>query len=277
MSIQSRLAGLPPRQIFLLHAQRLTSVGPMNWWQRRRMIHDENAAVVAVAHTLTSNQPAELSTKISAVEGHRSYLTSAGAAQKYSISVARATSLAMVGSKTPRWAGLIARIVTALRPVRVLELGTAVGISGAYIGTALATNGHGKLTTIEANRSNHSIATDTFATLSLASRVDAIHGTFENTLDDLLKSQPLFDLAFKDGDHTEAATVERFKEMVPQLAPTAAFLFDDIRRDAGMKRAWDKIIQHENVDASIDFYGMGLVFLAPKPNQPSRHFRYGIR
>lgn len=185
--------------------------------------------------------------------------------------------LARVASKGPRWASLIFDLVVALEPTRVLEMGTAVGISGAYVAAALEANGFGALVTVEGNARNYEIACETFAALGLDHRVTVVKGKFGEVIDDVIDSEPRFDLVFKDGDHSEAATVEWFDSLAPRLAPTSSFLLDDIRRDAGMKSAWNQVKRRGRVAASVDFFGMGLVLLKPPPHAESRHYRYGIR
>jgi predicted O-methyltransferase YrrM len=267
----------PPVRVLSLHAQRVASRGPLNRYQIRKMSRDVDPRVRRFAEILASERSAVHSAQIDDIERHREHLAGGYSASRYGLSQSRMEALAMVASKSPRWAGLIFDIVIALRPTRVLEMGTAIGISGAYIAAGLVANDHGELVTIEYNSKSYEVARDTFSDLDLDQRVTLVHGTFEDALETLMDSEPSFDLVFKDGEHSESATTRWFDSLAPRLASPSAFLLDDIRRDAGMKRAWDQVRRDPQVAASINFYGMGLLILSPQEGIPARTYNFGIR
>lgn len=275
--IDMQLKHLPPPRVFLLHARRLTARGVLNRQQLRAMSRSSHIEMRCIAETLAAQRPPAVADRIAEIERYREYLSSGEAATRYGVPEDRMMAMANRDSKSPRWAGLILDLVVALRPACVLEMGTAVGISGAYIAAGLEANGVGELVTVESMRRRCKIARGTFADLGLAPHVTTVHGKFADTLDSLVDHRPRFDLVFKDGAHTESATTGWFDTLAPLLADRSAFLFDDIRRDRGMKHAWEQVRRRPPVLASIDFFGLGLVLLTSAGHADAEAFQYGIR
>jgi predicted O-methyltransferase YrrM len=234
------LEHLPPTRVLVLHAQRVAARGGSNRRQCRAMSRAPHREIRSIANTLVARRPPAIVDRIGEIERYREHLCSAEAAAGHGLPVDQMTALARVASKSPRWAALILDLVLALKPARVLETGTAVGVSGAYIAAGLEANGSGELVTVDSNKRSHEIACGTFADLRLARHVTALHGTFADTIDALVDDGPPIDLVFKDGGHSESATTSWFDTLAPRLADRSSFLLDDIRRDRGMKAAWDR-------------------------------------
>ena len=241
------------------------------------MSDDVDPVVRRVAEVLSTSRSSADIAQIGEIERYRAKLASGAVATTYGLSKQRMQDLAAIASKSPRWAGLIFDLVVALRPTHVLEMGTAVGISGAYIAAALKANGNGNLVTVDANRKSYKIACNTFFDLGLDQYVTTVHDTFENALDGLMDCEPSFDMVFKDGEHSQSATTNWFDSLTPRMSASSAFLLDDIRRDSGMKQAWDDVKLRPNVAASVDFYGLGLTILSSKTGGRARSYRYGVR
>jgi predicted O-methyltransferase YrrM len=244
--------------------------------QHRAMSRSSHCEVRSIAETLAARRAPAVAARIAEIERYREYLCSRGAALRYGVPQDRMIEIATRGSKSPRWASLILDLIVALKPARVLEMGTAAGVSGAYIAAGLEANGGGELVTVESMRQRYRIARGTFADLGLAPYVTAVHGTFDDTLDSLVDDGLPFDFAFKDGAHTRSATTGWFDRLAPVLADGSAFLFDDIRRDQGMRDAWEEIRRRPRVFASVDFYGLGLVLLTSEDHATAEAFQFGV-
>ncbi len=161
-------------------------------------------------------------------------------------------------SKKRKHAELIHLIVRELAPRAALELGTNVGISGAYQATALALAGpRGRLVTIEASPYRARVARALHATLGL-SNVEQRVGRIEDLLDGVLAEPGGFDFAFVDGLHTHDATIQAFEKITRAAPAGAAILFDDVRWSDAMERAWSEIAEDARVHIVVDFGGMGL-------------------
>src|SRR5262249_49619071 len=132
------------------------------------------------------------------------------------------------------WAEVLYHLTRVLRPQKVLEMGTCVGISGSYIAAALQFNNQGRLWTIEGSPATATLAQQTFQMLGLSDRVTSLVGPFYKVLAPCLKEQKSFDLIFVDGHHDGKATVGYFRQLKRHLSPNANIVFDDIGWSAGM-------------------------------------------
>jgi predicted O-methyltransferase YrrM len=98
----------------------------------------------------------------------------------------RVASLATRSSKPPDAALFLFALVRRSRPDRVLELGTNLGISAAYLGAALRLNGGGSLVTIDASKERMRVARDVLAGLGLEGVVETRLGRFQAVLPEVL-------------------------------------------------------------------------------------------
>ena len=232
----------------------------------------------AIRLTVKPDLPPEEQAWISRIEGLRSEL----AASQEQISVALPYPTAkekfgVVGEITrlrsvrPVWGHLMFNLVRALRPLISLELGTAVGLSGAYQGAALDLNGGGRLLTLEGSAGVSSLAARNFAQLGLA-RVEGRTGLFRDTLAPALEDLRLVDFAFIDGHHDENATVAYFEQILPYVPTERVVVFDDINWSEGMKNAWQVIQQHERVATAVDVRKLGICLIGDG-RQPKQAFQ----
>ena len=163
---------------------------------------------------------------------------------------------------TPAWGRFLFRLVRALKPRRVLELGTNLGASAAHIVAALQHNRQeggeeGHLVTLEGDPTLASIAREHLAP---PGRATVVTGRFADTLPDVLNEHGPFDLVFLDGHHEEAATLQYFALIRPHLTRGACVAFDDIEPTRRVRRAWKQIVAVEPSSGHVDLLGLGLWF-----------------
>jgi hypothetical protein len=171
-------------------------------------------------------------------------------------------------SRPPFWSLLLFRIIREFKPVHCLELGTCLGISGAYQAGALALNRSGSLVTLEGEPALVSLAEAHFRFLGLGN-ISVVTGKFEQTLDSVLAENSPVDYAFIDGHHDEHATIAYFEKIRRFASHKSIFVFDDIRWSGGMQRAWQYVGAAPNVKISLDLRVMGICVLDQKiPRQP---------
>jgi predicted O-methyltransferase YrrM len=175
-------------------------------------------------------------------------------------------------SKFGNEALLMMKLVRALRPEVILELGTCLGISAAYQAAALKMNGLGRLLTLEGAPALAAIAEGNLRRLNLSQHAEVIVGRFAETLPQVLQRSGRIDLAFIDGHHDYAATLEYFEQIKPQLRPTSVVIFDDIAWSAGMAAAWKQIVADPDVRIAVDLFSMGLCTLTG----PKQNFRIAV-
>lgn len=161
-------------------------------------------------------------------------------------------------SKPPHAARFLYTLVRAVRPARVLELGTNVGISGAYIAAALVdTAGSGQLVSCDSSQYRQRLARQMHARLGLK-QIEYVNGLFSDTLAPTLRAMRHVDLAFIDGHHLYQPTLDYTDQILSYCQPDAVLVFDDIRWSSGMKRAWRAIKRDQRFAVVVDLGSMGL-------------------
>ena len=161
----------------------------------------------------------------------------------------------------PVWGHFLMRLVRELVPSSCLELGTGVGLSGAYQGSALELNGTGHLVTVDAHEAAR-IAERGFAELGLDRRVELCFGRIEDVLPEVVDRIAPIDYALLDAEHSEGATIEHFDAVLPHLADGAVVVLDDITQTAEMRRAWRTIATRKRVSLAVGLRRVGVVAIS---------------
>lgn len=167
---------------------------------------------------------------------------------------------------TPSWGRFLFRLVRALKPWRVLELGTNLGVSAAHITLALHHNAQedpsrdGHLVTLEGDPTLANRSRTMLDALGQDGRSTVVTGRFSDTLPDVLETHGPFDLVFLDGHHEEAATLRYFDAIRPHLTPGACVAFDDIEPGRPVRNAWRRILRTQPPSGYVDLLGLGLWF-----------------
>lgn len=172
-------------------------------------------------------------------------------------------------SKSPMWAKLLFRLVRALEPETVLELGSCVGISAAYLGAGLRLNGHGRLISLEGVPALAERSARTLEELGLTDVGEIRLGEFGETLPAAIDDLKPVGCAFIDGNHEETATLEYAEQVLATAAPEALLVFDDINYDDSMRRAWQTIRHDQRYALTIDLRAVGLAVVSE--SAASRH------
>ncbi|MDT0631056.1 O-methyltransferase [Rubrivirga litoralis] len=175
----------------------------------------------------------------------------------------------------PAWGRFLFGLARALRPARVLELGTNLGVGSAHLAAALALNEAepperggvaGRLVTLEGAPALAARAERALADLGHADRARVVVGPFADTLADVARAER-WDLVFIDGHHEAAAALDYVRTLAPHLAPGALVVLDDVEPGRPVRRAW-RALRAGRVAAlrgAAAFYAgrYGLLFAAP--------------
>lgn len=155
-------------------------------------------------------------------------------------------------------------LIRATRPREVLELGTNLGISAAYLAHALRSNGDGHVTTLDASPYRIAVAQEVHKSLALDNVCYRV-GMFSDTLASELERLGSIDYAFIDGHHQYQPTIDYFNQILPYASDSSIFVFDDVRKSAGMLRAWREVSEHPNVEAALDLRLIGVCVTRKAP------------
>ncbi|MCW3090428.1 MAG: Methyltransferase domain protein [Ferruginibacter sp.] len=161
--------------------------------------------------------------------------------------------------KPAKYAQLLFRMVQYYQPINILELGTSLGITSAYLSVG---SKDARLYTCEGASSIAAIAQQTFDALRLKN-IEIIRGDFAKTLPQLLTTIQTVYFVFIDGNHRKAPTLQYFQQLLSHSSNATIFVFDDIHWSAEMESAWTDIQQDPAVTLTIDLFFIGLVFINP--------------
>lgn len=169
--------------------------------------------------------------------------------------------------KSKKLAQLLFRIVQYYKPHNIVELGTSLGITTAYIASANKTS---EVFTLEGAKNIAAIAQQNFEKIGIQN-IKQIQGNFDDTLPHLLSQIQKIDLAYVDGNHRKTPTLSYFQQLLERCTDQSILIFDDIHWSVEMEEAWKEIQQHNDVTLTIDLFFIGLVFFK-KDFKAKQHF-----
>ncbi|MBI4946382.1 MAG: class I SAM-dependent methyltransferase [Bacteroidetes bacterium] len=169
------------------------------------------------------------------------------------------SAIAELSLKSAKYGQLLFRLVNHFKPNSILELGTSLGISTAYLASA---NPNAKVITIEGCPNIAAEARKNFESLSL-DNIETVVGDFDVVLTSNIQhliSKGKLDFIFFDGNHRKEPTLQYFTQCLEHAGNDSVFIFDDIHWSDEMESAWEEIKSHPQVRVSIDLFFLGLVF-----------------
>jgi predicted O-methyltransferase YrrM len=169
--------------------------------------------------------------------------------------------------KTPRLAQLIYRLAKHNNPSSIIELGTCLGITTAYLSKACPA---ADIVSIEGCPETAKKAYQNFQDLEL-DNVELQVGNFDELLPKVIEEATQLDFVYVDGNHRKDATLNYFNWCLPKVHENSLLIFDDIYWSKGMKEAWEQIKSHPEVTVTIDLFWIGLVYF--KKGQAKEHFK----
>lgn len=179
----------------------------------------------------------------------------------------KVSSIARSALKQKKFGQLIFRMINHYHANTIVELGTSLGITTAYLAAA---NAKGKVYTMEGAKEVAAIAKENFQQLSLQN-ITVIQGNFDVTLQPTLKNISTVDFAFVDGNHRKEPTLQYFHQLLEKTNDQSILIFDDIHWSKEMEEAWTSIQQHSAVTLTIDLFFIGIVFFRKEQKIP-QHF-----
>lgn len=175
-------------------------------------------------------------------------------------------SITQSACKSPKYAQLLFRLTYHRKPNSILELGTSIGLTTAYLAKAAP---QAKVISIEGSEQIAKIAQLNLEKLNVHN-VKQLIGDFASELSGALTKLHKVDMVFFDGNHQKAPTLAYFEACLEYATEDSIFIFDDIYWSTEMSQAWRKIKEHDQVRQTIDLFQMGIVFF--KTDQEQEHF-----
>lgn len=192
-------------------------------------------------------------------------ITDFGAGSKIlSTETRKISGIAKTAGITAHRSKLLFRIANYYKPVKILELGTSLGLgtSALHLG-----NPESKIITIEGCQETAQIAKNQFQNYQMEN-IDLRINNFKEELK-TFKNQK-FDLIYIDGNHRKNSTLNYFDTLINTVHNNSIIILDDIHWSEGMTEAWDTIKRHKKVTVSIDSFFWGIIFF--RKEQVKQHF-----
>lgn len=167
-------------------------------------------------------------------------------------------AIAKHAAKPKKYGRLLFRMVNYYRSATIIELGTSLGLSAAYLAMG---NMEATVITCEGAPAIAAIAKKNFQALNI-SNINVTEGNFDETLPQVLHTVPQVDLAFVDGNHRKEPTLRYFEQLLEKANAQTIMVFDDIHWSTEMEEAWQAIKDHPKVMLTIDLFFIGLVFFS---------------
>lgn len=162
------------------------------------------------------------------------------------------------------------------RPLEIVELGTSLGVTTAYLASADSRN---TVQTYEGSGEVLQVAQGVWRALRLEN-IRWIEGDIDQTLLNrdhslLLYNAPArVDIAYVDANHTYEATKRYADFLLERLNQKGVLAIDDIHYSEEMERAWQELKLDPRVTSTMDLYHLGLIFV--DPHYLKRHYKIRI-
>lgn len=182
----------------------------------------------------------------------------------------RICDIAKTASNPAEQAQMLFRWANFCQPLRVVELGTNLGLSSAYLSKAIP---QASIWSLEGAPALVDLARKHLADLQCLN-VTVVEGHFRETLPRTLLAMGAIDLAWLDGHHEKQATLDYIEMIWPYCHSETVLLVDDIHWSAGMNEAWEILKKDTRVTLSLDFYHYGALLF--KTGREKEHFRIRV-
>lgn len=154
------------------------------------------------------------------------------------------------------------------RPLEILELGTSLGITTAYLASVDSKN---RVMSFEGSSSIASLARKQWQLLGLEN-IECVEGRIEDTLYNNARAR--LDFVYVDANHTYEATMEYVHFLLDRMSPKGIVVVDDIHYSREMCRAWEELKKDKRVTSSMDLFHVGLLFV--NPHYMKRHYKISL-
>lgn len=195
-----------------------------------------------------------------------------GAGSRVTSSTVRTlSSIARYSSVSLRQGLMLHRLARWYQPSSILEFGTGLGISTAYIASGAS---DAAFISIEGSLQKYKIAKEYLGETGIGN-VDFVLGNFDDHFPSVLEMVQNRLFVFIDGDHRYHPTVEKVRTILnSENLREVILILDDIYWSNEMERAWRDCCNEQAVRISIDLFYFGV--LIKRAEIAKQHFRIKI-
>jgi predicted O-methyltransferase YrrM len=169
--------------------------------------------------------------------------------------------------KPHKYAALLFRMAAYFKPETIIELGTSLGTTTAYLALASPLS---RVITFEGADEIAARARTMFEKLGL-NNISQVIGNFDNTIGPALKETGKTDFIFIDGNHRYEPTINYLHQFLPVIHEYTVVIIDDIHWSREMEKAWYYSRNLAAVTMSIDLFFVGILFFRKEFRVP-QHF-----
>ena len=173
--------------------------------------------------------------------------------------VRRISSIARSSSVTHKQGMFLYRLTKWYQPAHILELGTGIGISTAYMASGSAT---AEIVSVEGDPGKSKQASEELNIAGIRN-VKLQNAAFESCLPELIDSLPGRSIVFIDGDHRYEPTVNTVQSILDRGLDEMIIVLDDIYWSDDMQKAWRFLCGDQRINISVDLFYMGILVLRP--------------
>ncbi len=159
---------------------------------------------------------------------------------------------------------LLFRIVAYFKPQNILEIGSSLGISTAYLA---ATNESIQVDGVETNELVAIISKQNFRELSLQNI--SIETSIDTLLIEAKRDKKTYDLIFINNTHEDL--LDFCLRLSPMFNEDTIVVFKDINIDLEKNKSWTKIKHQATITISIELFGVSFIFFR-KEQLKKQHF-----
>ena len=160
---------------------------------------------------------------------------------------------------------LLATVARTARPKSILELGTAFGMSAAFLAKAAP---EARIVTLEPSAPHAAIARELLDSVG-AANVELLELASDAAEPAVRRRLGSIDMLFHDALHSREAYIQDFELYEPLLTPGAVVIYDDINfryqsgPDTQTYAGWTQVARHDRVTSAIEVDGLyGLLELS---------------
>ncbi|MEK9600251.1 MAG: class I SAM-dependent methyltransferase [Bacteroidota bacterium] len=169
--------------------------------------------------------------------------------------------------KSRKYAQLLRTTAQYFNAQHILELGTSLGITTAY----LTYDSSVRTTSLEGSERIAQEAKQVWENLNLA-QIQCITGDFKNTLKQIPKKS--FDMIYIDGNHQYEPTISYFEQLQKNSHDKTIFIFDDIHYSPSMEKAWKHLQSQPQVTITLDLFFIGIIWIDASLSKENFVLRY---